>query len=1107
MNDLSDKLAALSPKQRALFELRLKKLNEQQKPPSPQITRRNLTGSCPLSLDQERLWFINRIAPGNAAYNIYFAIRLTGSLDAAILKASINEAIKRHEALRTTFGEQNGQPVQHIAPTLTVELPIIERLNLSRAEQDEVAQALATEQAQAPFDLTRGPLVRPVLLKLSDTEHVLIVTQHHIITDWWSSQQLHAEIVSIYDALVAGHSPDLPDVPFQYSDFVMWEREHLESKDLEDSLTYWRKHLAGGSFKLDLPIANRRPGLQTFQGRRQPLSFPPALAQGLRALSQRENSTMFMTLTAAFYALLFRYTNQTDITLGTPLANRSRVELEQVYGFLITMLVLHIRLSGELSFQELLGRVRTALLEAYTHQDVPFTKILDVVQPERDWSRNPLFQFSFIFLTETEISLESKALQQSAIEYDPMVSRFDMTLIAWDRGDAIAGCIEYNTDLFTPEAMTRFADHFQTLMESIVAAPDQPIVQLPMLTEAERRQLLVEWNETQLDYPTDLCMHHLFEAQAARTPDAVAVVCGSERLTYHELNRQAGQLADHLRALGVGPDVLVGLCVHRSLDMVVGLLGILKAGGAYVALDPEYPRERQAFMLRDARIDILLTQQSLVDTLPTSGLTVLCLDTPEAATVPEMASGKPSPAVTPDHLAYILYTSGSTGQPKGVAIEHRSAVAMLSWSQAEFSPDEVAGMLASTSICFDISVYELFLPLSCGGTVILVDNALALHHQVPTDVRVTLVNTVPSAMRELVRIGGVPPSVKVVNLAGEPLSNTLVQAVYEQEHVERVYNLYGPSEDTTYSTFLVAEKGAEENPTVGRPIANSQVYIVDEHMQPVPILVPGELYLGGAGLARGYLNQPEMTQDRFIDNPFGQGRLYKTGDLARYLPDGQIEFLGRMDYQVKLRGFRIELGEIETILSQHEAVRETVVVVREDQPGDPRLVAYVVPNGQAADDEDAEKLSPALRVHLRQKLPDYMVPSAFVALDSLPLTPNGKIDRLALPAPEGIGLETSYVAPDTPTEETLAAIWAEVLGVPRVGRHDDFFELGGHSLLAIQIMLRTSAAFEVELPLHYLLHHPNIAEFAQRIDATQQALANLQDTEAATEGEREEVLL
>ncbi|MDH3603845.1 MAG: condensation domain-containing protein, partial [Candidatus Tectomicrobia bacterium] len=557
MNDLSDKLAALSPQQRALFELKLKKLKPQQKPAAPQIVRRNLTGPCPLSLDQERLWFINRIAPDSAAYNIYFAVRLVGPLDIAVLKTSINEVIKRHEALRSTFGEQDGQPVQYIAPTLTVDLPVIDRPHLTPAEQDEVAKALATEQAQEPFDLTQGPLVRPVLLKLSPTEHVLIITQHHIITDWWSSQQLHTEITTFYDALVMGQSPVLPDVPFQYSDFVMWEREHLESNDMETSLTYWRKHLAGGSFKLDLPIANRRPNLQTYRGRRQPLTFPPALAKGLRALSQRENTTLFMTLTAAFYTLLFRYTAQTDITLGTPLANRSRVELEHVYGFLITMLVLHTRMSGELSFNDLLSRVRTVILEAYTHQDVPFTKILEVAQPERDWSRNPLFQYSFIFLADEEPDQEPKTLQQTAIEYDPLVSRFDMTLLVWDRGDELMGGIEYNTDLFTSDAMARFAEHFRCLLESIVAQPDAPIAQLSMLTEAERRQLLVEWNETRTAYPTAACMHHLFETQVARTPQAVAVVCGAQRLTYQELNQQAGQLADHLQALGVGPEVLV----------------------------------------------------------------------------------------------------------------------------------------------------------------------------------------------------------------------------------------------------------------------------------------------------------------------------------------------------------------------------------------------------------------------------------------------------------------------------------------------------------------------------------------------------------------------
>ncbi len=546
---------------------------------------------------------------------------------------------------------------------------------------------------------------------------------------------------------------------------------------------------------------------------------------------------------------------------------------------------------------------------------------------------------------------------------------------------------------------------------------------------------------------------------------------------------------------------MVGLCVERSLDMVAGLLAILKAGGAYVALDPAYPKARQAFMLQDARVTILLTQSHLVDTLPTEGLTVIDLGTGTPAEPTAVAAV----SVASDNLAYILYTSGSTGQPKGVAIEHRSAVALLSWAKTVFSSQELAGVLASTSICFDLSVFEIFLPLSCGGTVIVAENALSLP-TLPAEPPVTLINTVPSAMRELVRLHGVPSSVRVVNLAGEPLPNALVQDVYQLNHVEKVYNLYGPSEDTTYSTFVLTEKGATQNPTIGRPIANTQAYILDDHMQPVPIEVPGELYLGGTGLARGYLHRPDLTAERFIENPFGHGRLYKTGDLARYLPDGHIEFLGRRDAQVKLRGFRIELGEIETVLGQDAAVHETAVVVREDQPDDPRLTAYVVPDGEASVSPEPDHLVSSLRHRLRQKLPDYMVPSAFVLLDSLPMTPNGKIDRRALPAPDGTVTDDHYAAPSTPTEETLAAIWADILSVPRVSRHDDFFELGGHSLLATQIMLRVGQTFGIDLPLRHVLTHSTVAALADLIDMTLQTLTGLQDVSSATGSDREEVV-
>ncbi len=1099
---LSQKLAALSPEQRALFELRLKKLEQQKKPEPPRLLRRPVTGTAPLSMDQERLWFVNQFAPENAAYNIHTGTRVIGPLDVALLEKSVTTVIARHEVLRTTFIVEDGEPRQLIAPSQTVELPVIDLQHLSLAEQAEQVELQAVGEALKPFDLTQGPLLRVWLLKMAPTEHVLFLNQHHIITDWWSSQLLFQEIGTVYDALVAGQPHALPEVSFQYTDFVLWERERLAVQDMEPSLDYWRKHLAGGTFQLDLPVAQRRPAEQTYPGRNQPLNFSPALIQEIRALSQRENATLFMTLTAAFKLLLFRYTGQEDITLGTPLANRGRPELEGMLGFLITMLVLHTELSGAISFRELLSRMRRVILDAYAHQDVPFTKILEVAQLERDWSRNPLFQYSFIFLSEEGAAEGAKSVELIPIEYDPQSSRFDMTLVVEDHGDRVINYIEYNTDLFTAESMARFAEHFRVLMESLVAQPDRPIAELPMLTSAERQQLLAEWNDNQLPYPADQCMHQLFEAQAERTPEAVAVVYKQEQLTYAELNHRANQLAAQLRALGVGPEVLVGLCVERSLEMVLGLLGILKAGGAYVALDPEYPRERQAFMLRDAGISILLTQPDIADTLPTEGLTVLYLDA--AATAGETASVEP-PAVAADNLAYILYTSGSTGQPKGVAIEHRSAVAMLSWAQTVFSPDELAGVLASTSICFDLSVFEIFLPLSVGGAVIVAENALALP-TLPAQPPVTLINTVPSAMRELVRMDGVPTSVRVVNLAGEPLPNALVQDVYQLDHVEKVYNLYGPSEDTTYSTFVLTEKGATENPTIGRPIANTQAYVLDDHMQPVPIEVPGELYLGGAGLARGYLHRPEMTEERFIENPFGPGRLYKTGDLARYLPDSNIEFLGRMDAQVKLRGFRIELGEIETVLSQDAAVHETVVVVREDQPGDPRLVAYVVPNGQASKSSEPEQLAPALRTYLRQKLPDYMVPSAFMLLDSLPLTPNGKIDRRALPAPDGTVAADHYVAPTTPTEEILAAIWADVLSVERVSRHDDFFDLGGHSLLATQVMLRVGETFEIELPLRHVLTHSTVAALAERIDTTLQTLSSLQDVSTAPGSEREEVV-
>ncbi|MCL4532020.1 MAG: amino acid adenylation domain-containing protein, partial [Actinobacteria bacterium] len=751
-------------------------------------------------------------------------------------------------------------------------------------------------------------------------------------------------------------------------------------------------------------------------------------------------------------------------------------------------LVMRTDLSGDPSFQELLSRVREVTLGAYAHQDLPFERLVKELHPERNLSHNPLFQAALAFQNVPSSPMDFGSLAASPAGVDTGTAKFDLTLGVEPNGsEGLRVTFEYSADLFDDSTIARMLGHFLILLEGIAANPATSISVLPLLTEAERHQLLVEWNDTTTDYPRDRCIHQLFEEQVERTPDGIAVEFGEERLTYAELNRRANQLGHYLQSLGVGPDTLVGVAVERSLEMVVGLLGILKAGGAYLPLDPSYPMERLAFMMDDARLKVLLTQRRLQDILPDTEAQVVLLDKDQ--TGGDDASEAPcSSGTQPGSLAYVMYSSGSTGRPKGVAIQHDSVVALISWARALYGPEEIRSVLFSTSICFDISVFELFVPLSCGGKVVLAADVLELKKWGP-DADVSLINTVPSAMAELVRLRALPRSARVVNLAGEAPKNTLAQALYGQDGVAKVYNLYGPTESTVYSTVAVVEKGSTGNPPIGRPISNSRAYVLDSHGQLVPIGVPGELYIGGAGLARAYLNRPDLTAEKFMPDPFSSqsgARMYRTGDQARYLPDGNIEFLGRADHQVKIRGFRVELGEIESVLGQHPGVQDSVVIAPKDPSGDKRLVAYLVPSPDRMPNADE------LRAHLKAKLPDYMIPSAFVLMGALPLTPNGKVDRKALPDPDrsSLPLERSFVAPRTPLEEKLAALWAEILGIERVGVQDDFFDLGGHSLLAARLLARIRDAFGRDIPLAELFRGPTIEQLAALLMGTDHEMSS-----------------
>ncbi len=1046
--------------------------------------------SLPLSFAQQRLWFIQQADPANAAYNLAFAWRLSGPLQVAALEQSLNALEERHENLRTNFVSQEGRPVQIIAPSRAVALPVVALEHGPAAEREAQALRRLAQEAQKPFDLAQAPLLRPLLVRLEEQQHLLLLVLHHIICDGASLSVVFHELQASYQAFSTGQPVSLPALPIQYADFAVWQRDWLRDSVLENQLAYWKQQLGGRLPVLELPADQTRPARRSFRGACHYFSLSAPLADSLRAFRKQEATTLFHALLAAFNALLYRYTGQENLMVGVPVANRTHPEFRQLIGFFINILVLRTAVDGCLSFRQLLQRVKQASLAAYAHQDVPFERLVEELKPERDLSHTPLFQVMFSFQGQPRRDLELPGLRVRRVEVDTGTSKFDLTLDIRETAEGIAGFFEYSTDLFEAATIRRLADHWQILLAAAMAHPDQPLDSLPMLSEAERRQLLVEWNDTRSACPKETCLHELFEAQAARTPESVALVAGTQRLTYAELNAHANQLAHFLRSLQVGPEVLVGLCVERSAAMVVGLLAILKAGGAYVPLDPAYPKDRLAFTLQDAKVPVLLTQSSLLEPCFGAGAAgqsaaghtpkVVCLDKDWKMIARESAANPPASA-RPANLAYVLYTSGSTGRPKGVAIEHRSPVAFAAWARKVFTPEELAGVLFSTSICFDLSIFELFVTLAWGGKVILAENALQLP-AVPAGREVTLVNTVPSAMAQLVRTDGLPPSVRTVNLAGEPLPTSLVDQIYQTSHVHKVYDLYGPTEDTTYSTFTLRKPG--EPATIGRPLANKQLYVLNPHGQPVPVGVPGELHIAGLGLARGYLNRPELTAEKFIPNPFSPEpgeRLYKTGDLVRYRPNGNLEFLGRIDHQVKVHGFRIELGEIESVLRQHPHVRDTVVAAQEAPSGDQRLVAYCSP---------AQSPAPAaeeLRCFLKTTLPDYMVPAVFVMLDLLPRTPNGKVDRKALPIPDAAAAPGECVAPTTPMQLAIAQIWSDVLGLKRVGLHDNFFTLGGHSLIATQVISRLRSFSRTEVMLRDLFESPTLAGLAATIEQRQAA--------------------
>ncbi len=1084
-DDISKRRANLSPAKQALLEKRMRgELAVDTK--SQAIPRRLGQDLLPLSFAQQRLWFLDQLDPGSLFYNMPQAIRISGPLDTQALNRTLNEIVARHESLRTTFAVVEERPVQVIAPLLNVQMPAVDLSELQESAREERVRRLARQEAQQPFDLSRGPLIRTKLVRLSDEEHVLLLNMHHIITDDWSHGVFVGELRALYEALSQGKPSPLEALSMQYADYAVWQREWLQGEKLEHQLSYWREHLTDAPPLLELPTDRPRPAIQSYRAAKQSMLFPKSMADGLRAVSQQEGATLFMIMLAAFQILLSRYSGQEDIVVGTPIAGRTRAETEPLIGFFVNTLALRTDLSGNPTFGELLGRVREVTLGAYEHQQLPFEKLVEELQPERSLNRNPLFQVMLTFQNAPRSSLELPGLKLSSMNSGgEAVVRSDLDLYLSEGPEGLNCAFMYQTDLFDEATITRMLSHYRVLLAAIIANPIRRLSELPLLTDEERRQLLVEWNDTRAEYPRDNAIHQLFEAQVERTPDAVAVVFEDQRLTYRELNQRANQVAHYLRRRGVAPEVLVGIMMERSPEMVVGLLAILKAGGAYVPLDPAYPHERLSFMLEDARTPVLLTQSKLVESVPHSGAEVVCVDG-EWTEIAGESRENPSGGAAAENLAYVIYTSGSTGKPKGAMILHRGVVNYLSWCTKEYAVAEGGGAPLHSPLGFDLTVTSLFSPLLVGQRVVLVrgepgvEAVEALGAALRDEGPFSLVKLTPSHLEVLSQ--ALPAAkdagrTRALIIGGEALMGDSL--VFWQTHAPetRLINEYGPTE-TVVGCCVYEVAGGQRLAgavPIGRPIANTRLYVLDAYLNPVPIGVAGELYIGGDGLARGYLNRPELTAERFVADPFGTepaARLYRTGDLARYLPDGNLEFLGRLDDQVKVRGYRIELGEIESLLDQHPSVRESAVVVREEGGHDKRLVAYLV-----ACEESAALSTSELHSYLRGRLPDYMVPQTFVLLDEMPLTPNGKVDRRALPTPEGgrPAMEAEYVGPRTGVEEEMARIWAEVLGVKQVGVYDNFFELGGHSLLATQVVSRVRKNMEVELPLRALFEEPTVA--------------------------------
>jgi amino acid adenylation domain-containing protein len=1047
----------------------------------PAIVPASRLEALPLSFAQQRLWFLAQLDErAGAAYAMPGGVRLKGSLDVAALQAAMNHIVTRHEALRTCFGLIDGAPTQVIGPPDVG--PMLLQVDLSGHSDAEAELArLAAEEGRAPFDLAHGPLIRVRLIRLADDDHVLLVTMHHIVSDGWSMGVLVNEFSALYAAFSQGQPDPLPALPIQYADYAVWQRRWITGEVLQRQLDFWRNHLSGAPALLELPTDRPRPAVQDYAGASFGFELDTELTANLKALSQRHGTTLFMTLLASWAALLARLSGQSDVVIGTPVANRHRAEIEPLIGFFVNTQALRIELSGALSVAELLAQVRATALAAQDHQDVPFEQVVEALSPVRSMAHSPVFQVMFAWQNTPAAALDLPGLQLEPVSASSTTVKFDLELTLHEAGEHIVGSLGYACALFDRSSIECHLGHWQTLLRGLVADDAARVARLPLLTPPEQQQLLQVFNDTAADFPREHCIHQLFEQQVARTPEATALVFEDTSLSYAELNAQANRLAHHLIALGVRPDSLVAIALPRSIDMVVALLATLKAGGAYLPLDPDYPRERLAFMLADSAPHVLITQsavRAVPGDFPTSMATLML----DAAPGPWQAwpATNPEPGASgPAHLAYVIYTSGSTGLPKGVMVSHRNVVHL--WAALErgvyAQHAGIERVSLNASLAFDASVQQ-WVQLVSGRTLVIVPDAVrrdaaALADAISTG-RIDAFDCTPSQLQLLYSAAPSAawraPAIALVG--GEAIDPGLWHTLAVSNGTS-YYNVYGPTECTVDSTIALIHTPTSA-PHIGCPVANAGIYILDAFGAPVPVGIPGELYITGCGVARGYLRRADLTAERFLPNPFGEpgSRMYKTGDLGRWHADGTIEFLGRNDHQVKIRGFRIELGEIEVALRSHPDVREAVVLTRDDGPGNKRLVAYVV--GEAAPE--------ALRTYLGSCLPEYMIPAAYVALDTLPLTPNGKLDRKALPAPDGSAYGApAHESPQGDIETTLAHIWRELLGLERIGRHDDFFLLGGHSLLAMQLVVRVKSVFEVDFKIRSVFDATTLSDMARQI--------------------------